>query len=167
MISVSALFALRVLAGGAGIAHAIVTLDIANGLSVNRAWALFALAAETIGGVLMLLGLAGPIGAGVVAEVLVVVAIVAMVPAGFWDASGRLGYFPALQAMSKLQPTWVQIPLAAVAAGVALLGNGAWSLDGALRFTVSDRVRMIWFGFLMVSTLLVVAVRVFQAPKPI
>jgi hypothetical protein len=129
----------------------------------HRNWALMAIICEAIGGLLILVGLGGPIGPGLVAEVLVVLAIVSSVPTGLWDASGRLGYFPALRAMSQLPQRWYSIPVAAVAAILAVVGNLEWSVDTALGLTIPGSVQVAWFAFLILSALAVIIVRVLQA----
>lgn len=86
-------------------------------------WAWVAILAEGLGGVLVALGLFGPFPAIVVFAHLVVVTIVAHVPKGFWASNGGWE-FP--------------VPLAAGALAVALIGNGAYSLDRLLGLTYSD-----------------------------
>ena len=110
----------------------------------------------------MLLGLGGPIGPGVVAEVLLVVAVVSSAPPGYWEVSGRLGYFPALRAMSQLARGPARFPIAAAATVIALLGNGTPSLDGILGIQLPNLVTTGWFAFLILSALLALIVRVYQ-----
>lgn len=81
---------------------------------------LFALAAgigETAGGLLLALGLLGPLGAAVVLSVMVVAAVTV-----HWEH----GVFATNNG--------IELPLlyAAAAAGLALIGHGAWALDAAL-----------------------------------
>src|SRR5712691_11793898 len=98
------------------------------GLRPGIFWALVSILAEAGGGTLMVLGLGRPIGPGIVAGDLVVVAIVAHWPQGFWAGGGKVGWeFP--------------VPLAAAAFAVALLGNGNWSLDAALGLRFPDELR--------------------------
>jgi putative oxidoreductase len=51
-------------------------------------WAWVAILAEALGGVLVVLGLGGPLPAAAVVADLVVVTIVAHVPKGFWSTNG-------------------------------------------------------------------------------
>lgn len=118
---------------------------------------------EAIGGLLTLVGIGGPIGPGIVAEVLVVVAIVSSAPIGLWDASGRLGYFPALRAMSQLPHRWISIPVAVAASILAVVGNLEWSVDHALALRIPGSVQVAWFAFQILSVLAVIIVRVLQS----
>ena len=110
----------------------------------------------------MILGFGGAIGPGLVAEVLLAVGVVSTAPQGLWDVSGRLGYFPALRAMSALGTGGAAVAIAIAAVAVAIIGNGAPSLDDLFDLHVPDAVRNGWFGFLIVSAALVVVVRVVQ-----
>jgi putative oxidoreductase len=122
------------------------------GLRPGLLWALIATAAEALGGLLMVLGLGGPLGPGVVAGDLVVVAIVAHAPQGFWTGGGKVGWeFP--------------VPLAAAGLAVALTGNGGWSLDGALGLAYSDGLRWVWLGIVAVGVALALGIRMVFPPK--
>ena len=160
-----ALAMLRATAGAISIAIAVVNFPQAMLITPHREWALVAVMVLGLGGLLMVLGLGGPIGPGLVAETLLVVVIVSSVAPGFWDVSGRLGYFPALRAMSNLTLGWIAIPEAVAAAIVAIIGNGTWSLDRVLDFSMPNSVRTVWFACVAVSGLLVPVVRALQAPK--
>jgi putative oxidoreductase len=162
-----ALLVLRVVAGGIVMQHGLLKLGwvgqggsiggVANwfgsiGLRPGLLWALVATAAEALGGLLMVLGLGGPLGPGVVAGNLLVVAIVAHVPQGFWVAGGKVGWeFP--------------VPLAAAGFAVALLGNGNWSLDRALGLTYPDELRWLWLGLVAVGVALALGAKAIFAPK--
>jgi putative oxidoreductase len=100
------------------------------GLRPGMFWAWVAIFAEGVGGVLMAIGLFGPFPAIAVAADLVVVTIVAHVPKGFWAGSGGWE-FP--------------LPIAAGALAVALIGNGAYSLDRMLGLTYSDNIVGLWW----------------------
>ena len=105
-----AILVLRVVVGGVVAMHGFLKLgwvgkggSIAgvagwfNGIGLRPGifWALVATLAEAGGGTLMVLGLGGPIGPGIVAGDLVVVAIVAHWPQGFWAGGGKVGWeFP-------------------------------------------------------------------------
>jgi len=162
-----ALLVLRVVVGGIVMQHGMLKLGwVGQGGSISGVagwfngiglrpglwWALVAIAAEAGGGLLMVLGLGGPLGPGVVAGDLVVVAIVAHVPQGFWAGGGKVGWeFP--------------VPLAAAGFAVALLGNGGWSLDAALGLAYADALRWIWLGIVAVGVVLALGAKVVFAPK--
>ena len=114
-------------------------------------WAYVSALGETLGGVLMILGLGGPIGPGIVAADLVVVTIVAHYPKGFWANEGGWE-FP--------------VPLAAGAFAVTLLGNGRWSVDGLLAITYPDWLLPAWLVLMLAGAVLALAVRAMYAPKP-
>ena len=162
------LLVLRVVVGGIVMQHGLLKLgwvgkggSIAGvagwfngiGLRPGLLWALIATAAEALGGLLMVLGLGGPLGPGVIAGDLVVVAIVAHAPQGFWAGGGKVGWeFP--------------VPLAAAGFAVALVGNGQWSLDGALGLTYAEGLRWLWLGIVAVGLVLALGIRmVFPPPK--
>ncbi|HZP96724.1 MAG TPA: DoxX family membrane protein [Candidatus Limnocylindria bacterium] len=163
-----ALFVLRVVVGGVVMQHGLLKLgwigkggSIAGvagwlsgiGLRPGLFWAVVAVAAEALGGLLMVLGLGGPIGPGILAGDLLVVTIVAHVPQGFWAGGGKVGWeFP--------------LPLAAGGFAVALLGSGAWSLDAALGLGYSDQLRWTWLAIVAAGVVLALATKQVAAPKP-
>jgi putative oxidoreductase len=162
-----ALLLLRVVIGGVVIPHGLLKLgwigkggSIAGvagwfnsmGLRPGLFWAYVAALAEAGGGLLTVLGLGGPIGPGVMAADLVVVAIVAHWPQGFWAGGGKVGWeFP--------------VPLAASALAIALAGNGAWSLDRLLGLVYPDWLLPAWLALMAVGALLALGIRSMQAPK--
>lgn len=162
-----ALLVLRVVVGGIIMQHGLLKLGwVGEGGSISGVagwfngmglrpglwWALVATAAEAGGGLLMVLGLGGPLGPGVVAGDLVVVAIVAHVPQGFWAGGGKVGWeFP--------------VPMAAAGFAIALLGNGSWSLDGALGLSYPETLRWTWLGIVAVGVVLALGARAVFAPK--
>jgi putative oxidoreductase len=121
-----ALLVLRVVIGGVVAMHGFLKLGWVGqggsitgvagwfdslGLRPGVLWALTAVAAEAGGGVLTVLGLGGPIGPGLIAADLVVVAVVAHWSQGFWAGGGKVGWeFP--------------VPLAAAGFALAILGPG-------------------------------------------
>jgi putative oxidoreductase len=113
-------------------------------------WAWVTIFAEALGGVLVALGLGGPFPAAAVAADLVVVTIVAHVPKGFWASNGGWE-FP--------------VPLAAGAFAIALIGNGAYSLDRALGLTYSETLVGLWWIAMVVGVALVFISRAMFAPK--
>ncbi|HEV8469379.1 MAG TPA: DoxX family protein [Candidatus Limnocylindria bacterium] len=122
------------------------------GLRPGMFWALVATLAEAGGGTLMALGLGGPVGPGLVAGDLVVVSIVAHWPQGFWAGGGKVGWeFP--------------VPLAAAAFAVALIGNGAWSLDRVLGLVYPDGLLGAWLVLMAVGIALALGARAMFAPK--
>jgi putative oxidoreductase len=111
-------------------------------------WAIVATVAEIGGGLLMILGLGGPIGPGLVFGDMVIVTYVAHWPAGFWAGGGKqmAGWeFPIL--------------LTAGALAVALIGNGGWSLDGALNLTYPDWLTPAWIGLMLAGDIALLAIR--------
>ena len=162
-----AIFVLRVVVGGVVAMHGFLKLgwvgkggSIAGvagwfngiGLRPGILWAVVATLAEAGGGTLMVLGLGGPLGPGVVAGDLVVVAIVAHWSQGFWAGGGKVGWeFP--------------VPLAAAAFAVALIGNGAWSLDRLLGLAYPDWLLGAWLVIVLVGAVLALSARAMFAPK--
>jgi len=124
--------------------------DNALGLRPGIVWAWVSIFAEALGGVLVALGLFGPFPAAAVAADLVVVTIVAHVPKGFWSGNGGWE-FP--------------VPLAAGAFAIALIGNGQYSLDGALDLTYPDTLVGVWWIAMVVGVALALISRAMFAPK--
>jgi putative oxidoreductase len=111
-------------------------------------WALVAIVAEIGGGLLMILGLGGPIGPGLVFGDMVIVTIVAHLPAGFWAGGG------------KQMAGWeFPVPITAGALSVALIGNGEWSLDGALNLAFPDWLTPVWIGLMILGDVVLLAIR--------
>ncbi len=162
-----ALLVLRVVVGGVVMQHGLLKLGLVGkggslngvagwfngmGLRPGMFWALVAVLAEAGGGLLMVLGIGGPIGPGLVAGDLLVVTVVAHVPQGFWAGGGKVGWeFP--------------LPLAAAAFAVALLGNGGWSLDAALGLTFSDTLRWTWLALMAAGVVVALGAKAMLAPK--
>jgi putative oxidoreductase len=122
------------------------------GLKPGIFWAIVAVAAEAGGGVLMALGLGGPIGPGLVFADLLVVTIVAHWAQGFWVSGGKAGWeFP--------------LPLAAAGFAVALVGNGAFSLDAALGVSYPGSFAAMWLGVMFAGAVLALLARAIFAPK--
>src|SRR5438034_4377975 len=111
-------------------------------------WAITSIIAELGGSVLTILGLGGPIGPGLVFGDMVIVTIVAHWPAGFWAGGGK-------------QTAGVEftIPLVAGALAVALIGNGGWSLDSALRLTYPDWLTPAWLVLMIAGDAALLAIR--------
>jgi len=113
-------------------------------------WAVVSAAAESIGGLLTVLGLGGPLGPGIVFGDLIVVTIVAHVPKGFWAGAGGIE-FP--------------VTLGAGALAIAFIGNGAFSLDAALRLTYPDWLLPGWIALMIVGAVLALSSRAFSASR--
>src|SRR5438128_6671632 len=157
----AALLLLRIVIGGVVIPHGLLKLGLVGtggslagvagwfnsmGLRPGLFWAWVAALAEAGGGLLTVLGLGGPIGPGVMAADLVVVAVVAHWPQGFWAGGGKVGWeFP--------------VPLAASALAIALSGNGAWSLDRLLGLVYPDWLWPTWLALMAAGALLALGVR--------
>ena len=163
-----ALLILRVVIGGVVMQHGLLKLgwvgtggSVAGvgkwfdslGMKPGLLWAVVAVIAEGLGGLLTVLGLGGPIGPGLLAGDLLVVTIVAHWGQGFWAGGGKVGWeFP--------------LPLAAASLAIALLGNGAWSLDAVLGLTYSSTLVVTWLGLMAAGALTALVVRAIFAPKP-
>ena len=162
-----ALLVLRVVVGGVVMQHGLLKLGWVGkggsitgvagwfngmGLKPGLFWALVAVAAEAGGGLLMVLGLGGPLGPAFLAGDMVVVTLIAHAPQGFWAGGGKVGWeFP--------------LPLAAGAFAVALLGNGGWSLDGLLGLGYSDQTRWVWLAIVAVGVVAALGSKMAFAPK--
>jgi putative oxidoreductase len=99
------------------------------GFKPGSLWIWPVVLAEVGGGTLILLGLGGPIGAGLLAADLTVATIGFHSPKGFWNADGGWSWVSAL---------------AAAAFSLALTGFGAYSLDRALGLTYPDILLPAW-----------------------
>ncbi len=160
-----ALFVLRVAVGLAILPHGLLKVGWVgkggsiggvagwlNGLGLRPGlfWALVAAFGESVGGLLMILGLGGPLAPGIVAADLVVVTIVAHWPKGFWAHEAGIE-FP--------------VPLAAGALAVALIGNGRWSLDSALGLAYPDWLGSAWAVLMVAGVVLALGSRVLFTPR--
>lgn len=158
------LFVLRVVVGAVVAAHGLQKLGYLGGYGLGatagffqsigfrppRFWALVAALAESGGGILMVLGLGGPIGPGIVAADMLVVTLVAHLPKGFWAQNGGIE-FP--------------LPLAAGAFAVALIGAGAWSIDRALGITYPEWLGIGWAALMVIGVVGALGVRLISAPR--
>ncbi len=111
-------------------------------------WALTAIVAEIGGSLLMILGLGGPIGSGLVFGDMVIVTIVAHMPAGFWAGGGK-----------QIAGVEFPIPLTAGALAIALIGSGGWSLDAALRLTYPDWLLPWWLIIMLAGDITLLVIR--------
>jgi putative oxidoreductase len=160
------LLVLRVVVGGVVAMHGLLKLGWVGkggslagtggwfgsiGLRPGPFWARVAVLAEAGGGILMALGLGGPIGPGLVAFDLLVVSIVAHLPKGFWAHNGGWE-FP--------------LPLAAAGLAVALVGNGLWSLDALLGLAYPEWLASAWLALMAIGAVLALVSRALFAPKP-
>jgi putative oxidoreductase len=113
-------------------------------------WAWVAIFAETLGGILVALGLFGPFPAIAVVADLVVVTIVAHLPKGFW-AQGGGWEFP--------------VPVAAGAFAIGVIGNGRYSLDAVLGLTYPESLVGIWWIVMAAGAVLALILHAMYAPK--
>jgi putative oxidoreductase len=168
------LFILRVAVGGVVLAHGFIKIGwpISMGMRGMAAvrgtagwfgslgllppmfWTLVAIVAEIGGSLLMIFGLGGPIGPGLVFGDMVIVTIVAHLPAGFWAGGGK-------QAAGWEFP----VPITAGALAVALIGSGGWSLDAALKLTYPDWLTPAWLAVMVAGDTALLAIRA-SRPKP-
>lgn len=158
------LLVLRLAVGGVIVAHGLMKLGWVGGSGVRGMaavrgtagwfgslglwpplfWALVSVLAEAGGGLLIILGLGGPIGPGVVFGDLVIVTLVAHWPKGFWAHNGGIE-FP--------------VPLAAAAFALAVVGNGGWSLDAALGLAYPDWLLPAWLILMVAGDALLLAIQ--------
>ena len=99
------------------------------GFKPGSLWIWPVVLAEVGGGLLILLGLGGPIGPGLIAADLTVATIGFHSPNGFWNANGGWSWVSAL---------------AAAAFSLALTGFGAYGLDRVLNLTYPDVLLPAW-----------------------
>jgi putative oxidoreductase len=116
--------------GGYGIAGTGGWLD-SLGFKPGSFWVWPVAIAEVGGGLLILLGLGGPIGPGIVAADLTVASLGYHYPNGFWNANNGWGWVSAL---------------AATALSLALIGFGAYALDATLNLTYPDWLLPAWLA---------------------
>jgi uncharacterized membrane protein YphA (DoxX/SURF4 family) len=60
---------------------------------------------------------------------------------------------------------WALVAIAAAGFAIALLGNGAWSLDGLLGLTYSDQLRWLTIAVVAAGVVLALGIRMALAPK--
>jgi putative oxidoreductase len=114
--------------GGYGIAGTAGWLE-GIGFAPGRFWVWVVAIAEVGGGVLVVIGLGGPIGPGLLAADLAVAAIGFHAPNGFWNSNN--GW------------SWVSV-IWATALAIALMGFGAYSLDNVLKLTYPAWLLPAW-----------------------
>jgi putative oxidoreductase len=119
------------------------------GFKPGSLWIWPVVLAEVGGGILILLGLGGPIGPGLLAADLTVAAIGFHSPNGFWNAAGGWSWVSAL---------------AASALSLALIGFGAYSADATLGLTYPDVLLPAWLAAVFVVA--IVALVIQRSNKP-
>jgi putative oxidoreductase len=113
-------------------------------------WAVVSFVAEFIGGILIVLGIGGPLGPGLVFGDTIVVTVVAHWPSGFWAAKNGWE-FPIL--------------LVAGSFALTLVGFGAWSLDNALNLTFADWLTPAWLVVSAIGAGALLAIRASRQPS--
>ncbi len=98
-------------------------------------WALVSMAAELVGGAMLVLGLLTPLAAAALVGQVVVIVVQVHLPKGFWISKGGIEY---------------ALTLGAIALALVVMGGGTVSLDGALRwvYPVADRAAFLVIGVL-------------------
>jgi putative oxidoreductase len=114
------------------------------GFKPGSLWIWPVVLAEVGGGVLILLGLGGPIGPGLLAADLTVAAIGFHSPNDFWNASGGWSWVSAL---------------AASALSLALIGFGAYSADAVLSITYPDVLLPLWLAAVFVVAIVAIVIQ--------
>lgn len=160
-----ALFVLRVAVGTVVAAHGLLKFGWVGGggsirgtagwfesigLRPGQFWAWVSALGESLGGLLTVLGLGGPIGPGILAADLVVVTIIAHWPKGFWAQQGGIE-FPA--------------PLAAAAFAIALIGHGRWSLDAYFGIAYPEWLLPAWLALMAAGAALALVLHAMSAPR--
>ena len=120
------------------------------GIRPSFFWAPISVAAELVGGLLLVLGLAMPVATGLLVAQSIVIIGHAHLPKGFWNRSGG-----------------IEFPLALVAAVVALLGTGPGSLalDPALGFSYAGPIRVLFLLAGIVGGVVAVAIPRYAAAR--
>lgn len=169
------LLVLRIAVGGVVLAHGLIKIGWpismgTTGIAALRGvagwfvslgfwppmfWALTAIGAEIGGSLLMILGLGGPIGPGLVFGDMVIVTIVAHLPAGFWAGGGK-----------QMAGVEFPIPITAAALGLALIGSGGWSVDAALGLTYPAWLTVAWLVLMLAGDAALLAIRALRSRQP-
>jgi putative oxidoreductase len=137
--------------GGPGLAGTRGFLGGLLGFRPAAFWSLVVALAEFAGGLLLALGLLGPIGPIAVATTMLTTIVVVHWSKGPWNSNG--GY--------ELPLTYL-----AVALGVALAGPGAFSLDHALGIALPTTVGELVAALGLIGVVLAIATRQTPAAQP-
>jgi putative oxidoreductase len=114
------------------------------GFKPARFWAWGLALSETIGGLLMALGLFSPVGPALVSAAMVTALLVVHRPNGFWNTNGGIEW---------------PLTLIAVALSSAIAGPGAYSLDAALGIRPPTEVSVAVIGLVALGVLMALASR--------
>jgi putative oxidoreductase len=112
------------------------------GFRRGRSWAMVNGLSESMGGLLLMVGLLTPLGAAAIVGVMTVATVTVHLEKGVWSQNGGFE---------------LPIVYAGVASGVAAIGAGPWSVDGVLGFDLSGWAFGVWalgFGLLTGTTVL-------------
>jgi putative oxidoreductase len=144
---------LRVVVGGVVMAHGLQKLGFLGGagptstigmmgrISVKPEplWAAVLVAAEVGGGALTALGFLGPVGPSLIVADMIVAAATVHWPNGFWNHRGGIEY---------------SLTLGTAALSIALIGNGAWSIDRLIGLTMPDWLIQGWIAIVILGVVL-------------
>jgi putative oxidoreductase len=129
--------------GGDGLA-ATAGMLARQGFAPGRLWATAVAAAEAGGGLLLLLGLLGPVGPALIVTDLLVAMWTVHWPRGFFITKGGIEF---------------TLVLIGTSVGLALTGFGAWSLDAVVGLVAPDWLVIVVLALAVVAAAISLGVR--------